>query len=430
MDERLTFRLQKRTIAVLLLVAAAVAAVMPLLGKSSELPVYMTAAERIVHGEQIYRLDDKIAFTYPPFFALATAPLVPFPPYARESIWWFFNLLLAGAVVVVIARWTWPTVVRGIDAGGWPAWALTLLVAVLSARFLISPLEYQSHDLIVFALVALSGFAMARQRNGWAGICAGLAAACKATPLLLLPLFCWQRRYRAAVCFSLALVLATLLPDALFPAPQGRPWVVHWYETFISKVQVGASAEVAGTWSAWNSMDHSLSATVARLTTRIQSQGDKINVCVWELPRVAQQRLTLVLELLVAGWLTWCTWPRRRGAVDGDSDLVVLTQVGMVFCAMLLLSPVSSTHHFCTLLAPIAACAIYWVYVRRDPLIAAALLVVFFFGALAARDLLGSYAYWSQALGTKMWCTLALFLACGRILRTGEKVPVSVARGA
>ena len=418
MDERLTFRLRKRTIAVLLLIAVVVAAIMPLQGKPGELPLYMLAAERIVRGEQIYRPDDPHAqaFTYPPFFVLSTVPLAPLPPRVRASVWWFVNLVLVGVILFAVARLVWPTVARGLDKGGQPAWVLALLVAVLSVRFLISPLEYQSHDMIVFALVVLAGLALANERGSWGGICGGLAAACKATPLLLLPLFCWQRRYRAALCFLVALVLATLLPDLLFPAPEGRLWVGHWHDKFISKVQVGASAQVEGAWSPWNLLDQSLSGTIARLSMPVEPRGDMFNVCLRELSRAGQRRLTLALDLLVVAWLAWCTWPRRRSAIDGEAGLAALAQIGIALCAMLLLSPMSGTQHFCALMAPIAACATYWLYIRRDLLIAAALLLVFLLGTLAARDLLGHWAVWPQALGAKTWCTVALFLACGRIL--------------
>ena len=427
MDANSTFHLRKRTIAVLLVIAAAVAAVMPLQGKSGELPIYMMAAQRILRGEEIYRPDDPHAqaFTYPPFFVLPVVPLAPLPPLAQAGVWWFINLVLVGVIVFVIARMIWPAVVRGVNNGGRPPWVLALGVAVLSLRFLISPLEYQSHDLIVFALVVLAGCAMSHERGVWAGICGGLAAACKATPLLLLPLFCWQRRFRAALCFLVALVLATLLPDLLFPAPDGHLWVAHWHDKFVSKVQVGASAQVAGAWSPWNLLDQSLSGTIFRLSTPVERRGDMFNVCLLELQRAGQQRLTLALELLIVGWLAWCTWPRRRTAVGREPGLVALAEIGMVLCAMLLLSPVSSTQHFCMLLAPITACATHWLYVRRDPLIAGVLLLVLLFGTLAARDLLGPYAAWPQALGAKTWCTMALLLACGRILRTGDKAAVA-----
>ena len=308
------------------------------------------------------------------------------------------------------------------------------MVAALAGRFLISPLEYQSHDLIVFAFVMLAGCAMARQRDARAGAWAGLAAACKATPLLFLPLFCWQRRPRAAAGFVAAALAATLLPDLLFPPRPasgcpGRLWVVQWYDIFISKVHADAPAQAAGAWYSWNMLNQGLAATIYRLSTSVESRGNVLNVCVLQLSDVARQRLTLGLELLVVGWLAWCTWPRRRAACL-QPGLAAMSEVGMLVCAMLLLSPMSSSQHFAALLAPIAACATYWLYVRRDWFIASVLLLVFVFGALAARDLLnhvlGRYACWPLAVGCKTWIATALFVACGHVLRTAVGAPADL----
>jgi hypothetical protein len=427
MDANSPPRMKNRTVAILLLTATVVGAIMPHLGKSGELHIYMQAAERITRGEQIYRPDDAHAqaFTYPPFFALATVPLVPLPPMARASVWCIGNLVLAGIVVIVLARLAWPTVARGAtQSAGARGWVFALVVAVLSTRFFISPLEYQSHDMIVLALVVLAASALANGHDVRAGVFAGLAAACKATPLLLLPLFCWQRRFRAAASFLAAMVLATLLPDLLFPAADGHLWVAHWYDNFISKVQVGASTQAAGAWSPWNLLDQSLSGTIARLTTPVQRLGDMFNVCVWQLRRVEQQRLTLALEALIAGWLAWCTWPRRQAAVSQEPGLAAMAQFGIAICAMLLLSPMSGTQHFCGLVVPITACATFYFYIRRDRLVAAALIVVFVLGTLAARDLLGRYAAWPQAVGAKTWCAAALLLACGRTLTLRAVRPI------
>ena len=109
MDAGLTFRLRKRTVAVLLLIAAGLAMVISRPGKPGELAVYMKAAERILHGEQIYRTDDTAAFTYPPFFVLPTVPLAH-ASLARARVWWFFNLCLAGVILFLIARLIWPVV--------------------------------------------------------------------------------------------------------------------------------------------------------------------------------------------------------------------------------------------------------------------------------------------------------------------------------
>ena len=137
---------------------------------------------------------------------------------------------------------------------------------------------------------------------------------------------------RSAMCFVVALVLATLLPDLLFPAPEGHLWITHWYGKFVSKVHVGASAHTAGAWSPWNLLDQSLSGTIFRLSTPVPRQGDMFNVCLWELQAANQRRLTLGLELLIAGWLAWCTSPRRRTTVDGEPHLAALAEIGMVLC--------------------------------------------------------------------------------------------------
>ena len=418
MDAGLTLCLRMRTVAVLLLINALVAAAIPLSGKPSMLPIYMTAAERIVRGEQIYRPDDHEAFTYPPFFVLPALPLAPLSLAARARVWWFINLCLLQVIILVTARMAWPTVERnGSETGTVPHWVLPLLVAALSGRFLVSPLEYQSHDLIVFALVMFAACAMAQRRDARAGAWAGLAAACKATPLLFLPLFCWQRRPRAAACFVAAALAATLLPDLLFPSRPasgcpGRPWVVHWYENFISKVHAETPPQAAGAWTSWNVLNQGLSATIYRLSTPVESRGNMLNVCVLPLSDVARQRLTLGLELLVVGWLAWCTWPRCRPA-SLEPGLAALTEVGMLVFAMPLLSPMSGSQHFAALLAPIAACVTYWLYARRDRFVAGVLLLVFLFGALAARDLLnhvlGRYACWPLAVGCKTWVAMALF---------------------
>jgi hypothetical protein len=327
-----------RAIAIVLLINALLATVIPSLGKPTMLPIYTMAAERIVRGEEIYRPSDEMAFAYPPFLVLPAVPLVPLSPLMQARVWWFINLCLLDAILVITARMVWPTLVarenatvardnataarenatdsRGNATAAIPRWVLPAMVAALAGRFVASPLEYQSHDLIVFATIMLAGYALSQRRDALAGTWAGLAAACKATPLLFLPVFCWQRRWRAAACCVVALLLATLLPDLLFPSRlangrPGRPWVVHWYDEFISKVPVDAPPQATGAWVSWNVLNQSLSSTVYRLTTPVETHGYVINVCLVALRDSVRRRLTLGLELLVVGWLAWCTWPRR-----------------------------------------------------------------------------------------------------------------------
>src|SRR5438552_8896160 len=86
------------------------AILMPRLRRPAELTVYVTAAERMMAGEQVYRPEDTKPFTYPPFFALPFVPLAMLPAGVQREVWWLCNLLLVVAVIGLVTRLTWPVV--------------------------------------------------------------------------------------------------------------------------------------------------------------------------------------------------------------------------------------------------------------------------------------------------------------------------------
>ena len=83
------------------------------------------------------------------------------------------------------------------------------------------------------------------------------------------PVFLAQGRTRAVLLLALTLVLATLLPDLLDANPDGQPWVVSWYQRFVSKVDAISSPDAQGAWVSWNLLNQSLSGTMYRLFTPI-----------------------------------------------------------------------------------------------------------------------------------------------------------------
>jgi hypothetical protein len=69
------------------------------------------------------------------------------------------------------------------------------------------------------------------------------------------------------------------------------------------------------------------------------------------------------------------------------------------------------------MLVPITFCLADFLYRRRDPIVGAALAVVFVLGTLAAKALMPrGAADWLLAAGSLTWCAVALYLATGRIL--------------
>jgi hypothetical protein len=387
--------------------------------RPGETRVYRKAAERIRHGEQFYRLDDPPAFTYPPFLVLAYLPLTFLPEGIARVIWYFTNLCLLGAIVWLTLRMIGPTIQQGIRRGRARAPVAYVLIAVLASRFLISPVEYQSHDLIVYCLLMLGISAWSGNADGRAGCWTGIATACKATPLLFLPVFLSQGRLRAAVVLILTLVVATLLPDLFFANSDGGLWVASWYEELASKVHAGSAPDAKGAWVSWNLLNQSLSGTMHRLFTPVAEETEsRWNVCLYPLESRALGAITIGLKLAIVGFLLWIVWPgRRRGVSPSERTFRTLGQGAAVLCAMLLLSPMSSKQHFCMLFAPLSFCVVDFLYRRHDAIVGLTLVAFFVFGAVTGKDIVGTALHCQlAAYGSLTWCTVGCLMICGYIV--------------
>lgn len=380
---------------------------------TSELPVYILGAERMMDGQEIYRTDDLKPFTYPPFFAVPFVPLALLPEMLQRAAWYLVNVTALVLIIRMLSRCVMPMLGEGKRRLFW--W----LVALLAGRHVLAVFENQSHDLLVFLAVMASVYAAVRPRESLAGFWAGAGAACKATPGLFLPVFVWQRRFRAAVFVMLAGIVLTLLPDLAFPRDDGRLWSVSWFQTFVQGVKPGETAQVEGTWNAWNKLNQNLSGTIYRLTTPVERVGDYMfDVSVVQLSDKARSLVTAAGQGLVFLILLLATRPGlSRGLDAGALGIRRLGEAGAVVCAMVLLSPMSSKSHFCVLLIPAAFCVAHLMYHRRDTLLVILLGVVFVFGSLTAKDLLGTQlGNEILARGSVTLCAICMLLAVTRVL--------------
>lgn len=410
----------RKSLLIGLVAATVLAGVMPFIKDSpGETTVYALAAQRLVRGEEFYRPDEGRAFTYPPFFALPYAPLAALPEQVARSTWYFLNFALLGTIVGVVVCIVRPVITSRTSGGGPPTWAAALLIGLLSARFVISPIEYQSHDLILFALALATVAFWETRRGGLAGIAAGLATACKATPLLFLPVFLLQRRFVASAAMVATIVGATVLPDLVFPRNDGGLWVLSWHRHFVSKVEVGAAADAEGAWSSWNLLNQSLSGTLHRIFTPVAVDTEAVfDVSLGALTSRQLEIVTMFTQLAVVCFIAFAVLPgRTRNLVGPERRFQRLGEAGAVLCGMLLLSPMSSKQHFCVLLVPIAFCAVDFLYRRRSKMVTAMLLLVFTLGTLGVKDLVGkAFGDRLLAYGSLTVCTLACLVATGAVL--------------
>jgi hypothetical protein len=393
-------------------------------GDDRELPVYVAGGERMAAGAEVYRRQagagydaDKKPFTYPPFAALPFVPFSQLPKGWQAPLWFVVNF----AVVALLIRWLHRHAMRDGSGLGPPRpLVFWLLVGVVGGRHVASVFTNQSHDLIVAGLLGLCAAAWMRQR-AIAGAFAGLAAAFKATPLLLLGLFGLRLRVLAVALLLAAAAVATLAPDWLCPRGDGKAWAVAWYELTLRGLDAGA-AKAEGAWSSHNILNQGLGGTLTRLfqpldATSTFTVGEPGTALVAVLPPTVFRVVLHGGQLAVLALLALAA---RRGAravaVAADpaamQRTVGLGEVGAFACGMLLLSPMSSKSHFCVWLLPVAFLAERLLRGRRC-VAALALFVLAAVVALLAKDLLGKrLGNLVLAYGNATWATLLLLLAC------------------
>ena len=389
--------------------------------------VYWLGSKRLVDGDEVYRAEELKAFTYPPFFSLLFLPLVDLDEPTRRTAWYFVNILLAGVVTTMVIHRVWPVIKRRVNWYKSPlkpkAWIYFTLSAAFGLRFLISPIEYQGHDLVVFACSLLAIWCWGKDQQASTGIWAGLAAACKATPALFIPVFVSQRRIVASVVMVIAMIAATLTPDVFFPREDNRIWGEVWFNTFVRNVEIGKAADNEAAWDSWNILNQSIAGSVHRLGTPIPTQRVEEHVFDASVGRWTAGQIragTLGFQAFVLLMLAYVTWPSHGRQMSGDElAFFRLGQGGVVLCAMLLLSPMTSKQHFCTLIVPLAFCFADYLYRSRDRFVFICLGLFCFFGPMAAKDVIGRpFANTMLAYGSLTWATLLLMLATCRCLLT------------
>ncbi|MDP7004831.1 MAG: glycosyltransferase family 87 protein [Phycisphaerales bacterium] len=297
-----------------------------------------------------------------------------------------------------------------------------ILVALVAGRHVTSPIENYSHDILISAIIilALSYWAIGKEGRGGASI--GVAAACKATPLLFLPFLLLQRRWKAAIVMAIVTVVAFELPDIFFPRDVGS-WSGYWFSIVTNSLnQVDGTVRV-GNWTNWNQLNQSLAGTITRLFSEPPSwNNDAVGVCIIELSQRSIKLLVLISRLVVFGIIVLALYR----PVKSPTPLRRFCEGSMIVCGMLLISPMSSKAHFFVLLLPATIMVRYYLWEYRDKLIATILIIMFFYGTLSTKGFIGNVAgHAVLETGSVTWCTLLAMLGTWRVMYKLPKLTVS-----
>jgi alpha-1,2-mannosyltransferase len=338
-------------------------ATVPLLRDWFDLRVYYGSIDTWVHhGGRIY--DYRVpgttyGFTYPPFAAVAMAPMALLDLHTAIVAALLLNLAALAVVLRLLAGPDW-------RRHGWFRWAL---IACLLTLFepLRDTFSFGQVNLLLLALVLTDATLLATGRGRLAGVGIGLAAAVKLTPALFIGLLLVARRWRAAAVATAVALGATALAAGVDPDASR----FYWTEALWDTDRVGHLDYVS---------NQSVQGVLARL-----GEEDR---AVWA-----------VVVLLILG--VWAVRTRRAAAAGDWTAAFALT--GLAAC---LVSPITWVHHLVWLLPsfavlvragrPRAAGALYTV-------LCTSVVWLWFDDASGVDGFLGSNTYAWITLGLLLW---------------------------
>jgi hypothetical protein len=368
------------------------------------LELYDQAAFTMLHGDSP---EGIAAMAYPPLLVAMYIPFVEMSDLVQR-----IAMLGVMACFLVFIFSTMQSMVVGKHTFKKTA-VYWCLVAAIVGRYVVSPIENYSHDLLIAALIVLAIRCWANQKEKSGGVAIGVAAACKATPLLFLPFLLLQRRWKTALVMSIVMVIAFFLPNILFPRDTGT-WTGYWFSLVLNSLQITDGSHGVVHWSTWNQLNQSISGTVERLFSfPIHPNEDAVDIRIMTLSSQAISIITNSLRIVVLGVLFVALYvPSKQPIVFRR-----FCEGSLLVCAMLLLSPMSSKAHFFLLLLPGCVMMRFWMWEKKDWMLTCIFILMFFYGTLTVKDLIGTHVgHAVLATGSVTWCTLLAMFGTWRVM--------------
>lgn len=367
--------------------------------------LHWTFGNRLVSGIYLYDPNGGIDQPYPPFWALAHAPLSMFPSHVAQLLLYPLFLGALALLLRVLNRLSEKHLPLTRDRVFWTA----ALAVFLTSRYLVRDMPECGVNLALVALSWLGVSLWAAKREWLGGLSLGLATSLKCTPALFLAYFLWKRQWKMSIATSVAAVAFSVSP-ALFMAPAdslraARFWVGNVWQG------VAAADPTVGVLGEEPVQNMSLKTTLARYLMRVpEGHAARIDHPLYadflDLPPAAAGAVarSLVLALLVGVF-----WTLRRPIKD-RTDEAVLWECAIVSLLILLLSPITWGQH-CVGALPALYLLIRRFFARgRLPAWTIAVLAVYAVVVLGLnREFVGQRLAWLlESYHLETWCLVAL----------------------
>ena len=316
-----------------------------------DLDVMMRAAQRLLVGEDIYAdaapfrasieagsfsLDDETVvwpYAYTPLIAILFVPGTFLPHALVRVLWWWVNV---GAML--LGSWLSLRAVGSVTPG---RLALVLLV-LFRYEPAVATLRLGQIEMVQFALLATTLYALNSGRERWAGLALGLATGLKFFPGALIGLLLWRRRWSPAL-WALGVSMITVIGSF---APVG-------WEATSRYLDYSSMYGVGGAFAAFpfnQSFNGFFSRNLIRNAFSPTLKG-------WHLPELAIG-LTLVGDVAVILVSAWLTRQRTASSAPNESHQRgqkrgIALEFSLAIMALLLVSPHAQVYTFVWALIPL-----------------------------------------------------------------------------
>ncbi|WP_275775762.1 glycosyltransferase 87 family protein [Paenarthrobacter sp. Y-19] len=335
----------------------------------------------------------QLPFTYPPFAALVFGLLARLPQSVALNLFNVAGVAVAGWVAVTIVRyWSSKTDLRGALSSTKGCWiAAALFLAILFLGPWRETLAFGQINILLMGLMVLDLLVLSRRRGSRAsGFLVGVAAGIKLTPLVFGLYFLMRKDWRGLANMSLGFAFTVLLGWVVRPAESLK----FWLEILPDTSRIGGAGYV----------------------DNLSIKGALLHF------GVPQDAVTLPWLALSLGTLVLAAFLIRAASQQGARVVAVSTTA----LAMLLISPVSWSHHWVWMAVVLPAFA--WtikdtpVRLKAQRTVMSAVLVlatlVFFFSPKTIGTMLGAAdlnvqtpGMWIMASSAGVFCAVAI-LAC------------------
>ena len=292
---------------------------------------YPLAAQCMLEGQEL--MPCAPGWTYPPVFAFFMIPFTFLPMWLKNALWYTLSI----SAIYIGFKLCEKIVTKSLSLKFEEKelfWfrALTFL---LSFKFILSVLENQAYDFLIFFFVVIGIYGLVEKKNFPASLGLSFAAAFKATPLLFFPYILFNKKWKTfALCVALFLFLS-FLPDIFFVQKNSQ---TGYFATWFQNIAKQALPDKGGTLNksfgkGSNPLNQSLRSFVYRIASGLK------------LDQYFHGLLYTVYGLLL---FLMCYVLIKSSKLENP----IVLDASVLLVGMLMLSPMSSKSHFVVLIVP------------------------------------------------------------------------------